>query len=51
VAHDLENRRAHRASVGKLKEREDLEDPHVNMGIILKCILKKYEKALTGYKM
>jgi hypothetical protein len=28
-----------------------LEDPHVDMGLILKWILKKYEKALTVYKM
>jgi hypothetical protein len=37
--------------MGKVKERGDLEDPHADMGIILKWILKKYEKALTGYKM
>jgi len=47
----VENKGAHRASVGKLNEREDLENQNVDIGIILKWIFQKYEKALTGYKM
>ena len=52
VARIWESRRAYGVSVGKLKEREYLENPNVDVKIILKWILQKYdEKASTCYKM
>jgi len=51
VACNVENESAHRASLGKLNEREDLDNKKLDIGIILKWILQKYNKALTGYKM
>jgi hypothetical protein len=39
VVLNLENRSAQRASVGKLKEREEMEKPKVDIGVILEWIL------------
>ena len=39
MARNLENGSAHRDSVGKLRGKEDLENPNVDVGILLKWIL------------